>query len=139
MLGRVDWNPDRAQMRKFGVASLIGFCALGGFLQWRIGRSDWLPFFICAGIGATMLLGAFLFPRGAGLYIYRAWMGFGVALGWVMGPIMISIVFFGVITPIGLLMRLLGHDPLRLKKGKGDSFWVKLDHRTDRRHYERQF
>ncbi len=55
----------------------------------------------------------------------RLWIKLGVLLGKVVSPIALGILFYGVITPIGALMRLTGKDPLRLKLDSGaDSYWI---------------
>ena len=58
-------------------------------------------------------------------YPNRLWTQLGVLLGKVVSPIALGILFYGVITPIGVLMRLTGKDPLRLKLGSGTgSYWI---------------
>ena len=53
------------------------------------------------------------------------WTKFGVFLGNVVGPIAVGMLFYGVVTPLGVVMRLTGKDPLRLKLDRGaDSYWV---------------
>ncbi|MBN1155673.1 hypothetical protein JXB12_12215, partial [candidate division KSB1 bacterium] len=57
--------------------------------------------------------------------IYKVWMGFAFTLGWLMTRIILSIVFYVVITPIGLVMRLAGKDFLSLRIDKRvDSYWI---------------
>ena len=50
------------------------------------------------------------------LYPYRAWMKLGHILGWVNSRIVLGLVFLIVLQPIALIMRILGHDPLKTKK-----------------------
>ena len=45
----------------------------------------------------------------------RLWTRFGLRLGRIVSPVMAAVVFYGVVTPIGLVMRLAGNDPLRLR------------------------
>ncbi|MFP4581208.1 MAG: SxtJ family membrane protein [Candidatus Sumerlaeia bacterium] len=139
MLFYIDWNPDRRQMRNFGLVMLGCFLALGGLLQWHLNVEGWLPFYICGGIGLFMALSAFLLPGSLGLILYKVWMAIGVGIGFIVAPILISLFYFLVVTPIGLLLRLFGHDPMQRKKGDRESFWIPLEYRADRRHYERQF
>ncbi len=55
----------------------------------------------------------------------RLWTKLGVLLGKVVSPIALGILFYGVITPIGAVMRLAGKDALRLKLDSGaDSYWI---------------
>ena len=58
----------------------------------------------------------------------RAWTRLGFWLGRVVSPVMAGVVFYGVVTPMGLAMRLLGKDPLRLRwDPSADSYWIVRD------------
>jgi hypothetical protein len=58
----------------------------------------------------------------------RLWTKFGLLLHHVVSPIALGILFFLVVTPTGLLMRLFGKDPLRLRfDPAADSYWIKRD------------
>ena len=52
------------------------------------------------------------------------WFKFGLLLGKIVSPIVMGIIFFGVVTPISLLLKLFNKDVLNLKKNKGKSYWV---------------
>ena len=54
----------------------------------------------------------------------KLWFKFGIFLGTIISPIIMAIIFFLVVTPIGLIMRLLGKDVLNLKYNKNQSYWV---------------
>ena len=53
------------------------------------------------------------------------WMKFGLLLGKVISPIILGIIFFFVVTPIGLIMKLVGKDLLNLKYNINKSYWIK--------------
>ena len=55
------------------------------------------------------------------------WVKFGEALGRIIAPITMGIVYFIIITPIGLFMRLIGKDLLRKKFSKNNSYWIKRE------------
>ena len=72
--------------------------------------------------------------------IYILWMTFAVMLGWVMTRVILSIVFYIIITPIGLITRLLGEDFLNFKISKTDSYWNNRDSSEElNQNYEKQF
>ena len=54
-----------------------------------------------------------------------AWIKFGELLGRIIAPIVMAIVYFLIITPIGLFMRLIGKDLLNTKFSKDNSYWIK--------------
>ena len=55
----------------------------------------------------------------------KIWTRFGLFLGNFISPIVMGIIFFFVVTPIGLLMRLFGKDVLNLKNNKSSTYWIK--------------
>ena len=57
--------------------------------------------------------------------IKKAWIKLGEILGKIIAPIVMGLIFFVIISPIGLLMRLVGKDVLNLKFNKNDSYWIK--------------
>ena len=54
----------------------------------------------------------------------KIWFKFGILLGKIISPLIMGIIFFLVVTPIGLIMRLLGKDVLNLKYNKNKSYWI---------------
>ena len=54
----------------------------------------------------------------------KLWFKFGIFLGKIISPIVMGIIFFLVVTPIGLLMRLLGKDLINLKYNNNKSYWI---------------
>ncbi len=108
------------KIREFGL--LVGgvFLLLGGLALWR-GRPA-APCFL--GIGGFLFFFGVVYPAIL-KPLYRAWMIFAILLGWVMSRVMLSLLFFIAITPIGLCMRLQGKDLLDQKfPDPKDSFWT---------------
>tara|TARA_B100000700_G_scaffold126809_1_gene141936 strand:+ start:755 stop:1141 length:387 start_codon:yes stop_codon:yes gene_type:complete len=61
------------------------------------------------------------------LPLNKIWFKFGIFLGNFIAPIVMGIIYFFVVTPTGLLMKMLGKDLLNLKKSNKDSYWIKKD------------
>ena len=57
--------------------------------------------------------------------VKKSWIKLGEILGKIIAPIVMGLIYFLIITPIGLLMRLVGKDVLNLKFNKNDSYWIK--------------
>lgn len=69
----------------------------------------------------------------------RVWMRFGLVLHRIMSPVVMSLIFFLTVTPIGLFMRLLGKSPLSLEfDRRAESYWIKRPV-TDPESMKRQF
>ena len=54
----------------------------------------------------------------------KAWFKFGIFLGKIVSPIIMGIIFFLVVSPIGFIMRILGKDVLNLKFNTNKSYWI---------------
>ena len=54
----------------------------------------------------------------------QLWFKFGLILGKIVSPVIMGIIFFGVVTPIGVLMKILNKDLLSLKFNKEKSYWI---------------
>ena len=71
--------------------------------------------------GALLVAGAVVPGRLGGLH--RSWMALATAISKVTSPIMIGIIYYGVLTPAGVLMRLAGRHPMRHREQNG-GFWL---------------
>ena len=61
------------------------------------------------------------------LPLNKIWFKFGIFLGKIVSPLIMGIIFFLVVTPIGLLMRMLGKDLLNLKFNTQKTYWIERD------------
>ena len=59
--------------------------------------------------------------------INKTWIKFGEILGSIVSPIVMTIIFFGIVTPIGLFLKLIGKDVLKLKQDKKNTYWIEKD------------
>jgi hypothetical protein len=123
-------------LRKFGLMVGGVFALLGLLFLWRH-KGHW-PYFLWPGV-VLVILGVCL-PR-ALKYVYLAWMGVAVVLGFIMARVILTLFFFLVITPIGLAARLTGKDFLSLKlDANASSYWIPRERKTRApADYERQF
>ena len=64
------------------------------------------------------------------LPLNKLWMHFGLLLGKIVSPILLGVIFFGLFTPIALVMRIVGRDELRLKVKKLPSLWKPKEEST---------
>jgi len=76
-------------------------------------------------VSVAFLLAAFLLP-GLLAPLNRGWARFGLLLHHIVSPFVLGIMYFGVITPMGLVMRALRKDPLRLRRDiTAPTYWVR--------------
>ena len=127
---------DRRTLRKFGLMVGGVFVALGLLFLLRH-KAHW-PYFVWPG-AALMAFGAVL-PR-ALKPVYLAWMSVAVVLGFVMSKVILTLFFFLIMMPMGLLARLFGKDFLSLKLDRAaKSYWLPCEKKVkSAAEYERQF
>ena len=101
---------NRTELRNFGLVT-GGILALlfGLFFPWLFEKPipAW-PWIIAAVLGAWGLIAPMSLQP-----VYRAWMKLGLLLSKITTPIILGIVFYGLLLPMGLIMRLSGHDPMK--------------------------
>ena len=130
-------NPTDRQLRQFaGIVVPSGGLIVAALVWWRWDLRA-LSVLILAAAAVIAVSGlvrpAFARP------IYRGWMYVSYPIGWAVGHVTILIVFFLVVTPIGLVMRAVGRDPLRRKfDATCASYWERRG-ASDRTRYFRQF
>lgn len=123
--------------REFGLIVGSILALLGG---WWVYRGKFFEV-ACVGlvVGALLVGFGLLFPR-ALVYPHKAWMMLAEVLSYVMTRIILGLVFFLIVTPIGVTKRLMGWDPLSRRAGPGDSYWRPYSERQrDPRHYEKMY
>jgi ABC-type xylose transport system permease subunit len=90
-------------------------------------------------LGALLVVLGILIPRSL-VYPNKAWMPLAEALSFVSTRIILAIVYFLVLTPIGVIKRLFGWDPLHRRESSRESYWRPYSERQrDTRHYEKMY
>jgi len=115
-----------AEGRKFGLTVGGAFLVIGTILQWR-GRAT--ASMVCLAGGGVLALAGLAVPGNLGP-VYRGWMSLARVLSRVTTPIFMGVVYFVVIAPIGLLMRLFGKNPL-VHRSVNDSYWHRREPHSD--------
>jgi len=105
--------------RKFGFFFTVIFLIIGWYFLG--GESNTVSYALFA--GAALFLLVTLVRAELLLPLNKLWMRFGMLLGMIISPIVLGIIFFGLFTPISLLMKLFGRDELRLKLQDRESHW----------------
>jgi hypothetical protein len=124
-------NPERS----FGISVGIVLCVIAALLLWRgrIGRAE-----VVGAVGVVLLVSGLLYPPLL-KYPSAAWWRFSRALGYVNARILLSIIFFLILTPLGLLWRMTGKDPLARGR-KGWRGWTPYPTRyKSAKHFDRMF
>ena len=132
-LTNINWQPGTQELHRFATSLTVGFALIavavwilgGHWHSWRVGGDfHWRPL---AGWWAPSLALLLLARIHAPLVkpFYRVWMGLAFIMGNLTGILLLGLFFYGVVTPFGLVLRLAGHDPLRLRtKAGATSYWI---------------
>jgi hypothetical protein len=124
-------------LRKFGLT--VGAVFLGLGLLFYLRHKPYCWYLLAPGV-PLVVLGAVL-PRSL-KWIYVLWMTFAIVLGAIVSTILLTLLFYFVVTPIGLVARVAGKDFLSQKlEPNATSYWILRDAcvRREKKIYERQF
>lgn len=129
-------NPDNRMLRQFAGLWILFF---GGIALSQYFRSHNTTAAIVLGSLAVCVgVPGLLFPRML-KPIFVGWMVLAFPIGWLVSRIILMLLYFGVFAPVGFLLRVTGHDPLRLKKPDVESYWEEKTQQTSLRRYLKQF
>ena len=137
-----NWNPDIAARRSFAKSLVIGFPALAivfTLMGWlKTGAvPTWTPWLAAIGAGAGVLF--WVIPQIAKPF-YLVWYFAACCIGIVVSNLLIAGFFYLVVTPVGLIMRLLGRDPMKRRfEREATSYWMDAEKGVDPKRYFRQF
>ena len=123
MLIRINKKPSARELRQFAALWLPLFLGLAGAAAWRSGHSPRVAgtlWVLGAALGILGWLRPLLFRR-----LYVGWMMAAFPIGWTVSYLVVTVIFYFVLTPVGVIMRLLGHDPLRRGFDRSvRSYWI---------------
>ena len=126
---------DLPSNRKFGYFFTTVFFIAAIYCYW-ISTTQWSFIFLFTGATfflVTILNADIFFP------LNKMWMKFGYFLGYLINPVIMGIIFFGLITPAAMLMRLMGRDELRLRVKKRPTHWFCRENSSEIDSFRNQF
>jgi hypothetical protein len=135
--GDIPTDPTRKMLRQFAAAWLVFLLAAGAHQGLARGHRQ---------LGLVMVLLAVvvgvlgLVRPSAVRWLFIGLMVLAYPIGWVVTHVMLAVMFYGVITPVALLFRLMGRDPLHRKPdAEKASYWINKETPEDPRTYFRQY
>jgi len=112
---------------------------LAALCAWSAFRHHPLRAGIFAVAAALLALIGLAIPSWARAF-HTGWMKFAETLGWINSRIILGVLYFGILSPLGWLLRLTGRDPLVRRGPSRESYWVpRMKPRQDREQFERLF
>jgi hypothetical protein len=133
----MNWDPNPRQLRQFGLAALGFGLLLAGWLFWRDGWS--MPVYAVGGCGVLLGLMGLAAPEMV-RYPYLACLAVSYPVGLVMSQVLVAVIYFGVLTPVALVFRLIGRDALeRRLEPAAATYWQPKARPGGPESYFRQF
>ena len=125
------------QEREFGL--VVGGVLVLLSTWWLYRRKFPAVSHITLPVGALLVLLGLVLPQ-ALVLPNKAWMALAEVLSFISTRIILAFVYFAILTPIGVVKRLFGWDPLNRRAARSDTYWRPYSERQrDRRHYEKMF
>ena len=131
-------KPSEKQLKDFGLIGLIMCFVIGLVLLW-LGKIPANIFMVIAVLGVVLYT---LSRISAGLIkpVYLGLIVVTFPIGWVVSHVMMALFYYGIITPVGLLFRLINRDPLcRRYEADADTYWIRYQKKRPAKDYFRQF
>lgn len=133
----INWNPSSKELRVFSLL-LIAFGAIVAAVLYGRFESQTpsaVVLLLTSIIGLVGLAAPLLIRP-----VYVVWMGLAFPIGWTVSHVMMLAVYYLVLTPIGLAMRLCGRDPMQRRIDlEAKTYWLPRSNRSDLKSYFRQF
>ncbi len=126
---RIEHEPSKRELAVFAASWALLLGLLGALLLWRSGRPGWAAACWLAALGVPL---AGLISVRVLRLVYLGTLWAGLPIGWVLSHAVLAVVYYGILTPVGLVMRAVGHDPLaRRFDPAASSYWTPRAHPAD--------
>lgn len=133
----VNWDLSPKQLRIFSVLQIVFFGIIAAWLHYgtsygQIGR-------IVLVVSAIVGIVGFAWPPLMRV-VYVVWMALVFPIGWTVSHLVFAVLFYLVITPVAIIMKLCGYDSMRRKfDSKASTYWIRRESREDTSRYFKQF
>lgn len=132
----INWNPSARQLRQF---SLLLAAVLVAVAWWLYGKST-----ASVGLAVTLLAAAagvvgWVRP-GWMRVVYVVWMAAVFPIGWTVSHLLLAAIYYLVITPVGVIMRVCRYDPMQRRFDRtGKTYWKRRVDQDDTKRYFKQY
>jgi hypothetical protein len=142
----INLRPDAKTLRQFGLIAIFGFGFVATIAHYEmlifamgLGAAKPYVVYTFAGLAAYSGIFSLIYPK-ANLPVYVGLTVLSYPIGLVLSYVIMGTLFFGMITPTGIVMRIIGRDPLDRKfDPEAESYWHDCRPARDKASYFRQF
>ena len=133
----INWNPPRRQLRQFAGLLFLFALGLSGWLLYR-GASMTTAGAVFSAIAGVATVGWFW--TGLLRVVFVAWMLLAFPIGWVVSHVLLALIYYLIFTPIGIMMKLFGYDPMRRQLDReAKTYWRPRREEDDPQRYFKQY
>lgn len=133
----INWNPSRKELKTFSLLLIVFFAIVAGLVYGKGAAIE--TAYLIAGGGAVVGIAGMLSPAFIRV-VYVVWMAAVFPIGFVVSNVVLAVVFYGVVWPIGLMTKLTGRNALQLGLDrKAKTYWNVRPPMKDPRRYFRQY
>lgn len=137
MIRKINRHPSQIDLRKFGLTILIGFGLIGlaAYHKGAVSAAVWIW-----SVSTLVMVLSYIAP-GLARPVYILWMGIGFVIGTVMSRVVLTVIFFGILTPVALFFRLIGRDALKKYQSSyaEPTYWQPHPKINDKSYYDHLF
>jgi len=132
----INWNPPPKELRVFAILQFVFFAVVTWLIHQRV-AAGWATALISLSVAIAVM--GLVKPKWL-RPVYVAWMAAVFPIGFVVSHVLMAAVFYLVVTPIGLMMRVMGRDPMHRKFDRdAKTYWQTRTPSKGTRGYFRQF
>ncbi len=137
-LMEINWKPSHRELRQFAGIWFPLACAILCWLVYKA-TGSWQSSAVLGSVAAVLAVTAYFVPA-FGQRLFVVWMMAVFPIGWTVSHVLMGMIYFLLITPMGLIMRLCGRDSMGRKfLPQRDSYWVPHQAPKDKHQYFRQY
>jgi len=134
----INWNPEKGQLRLFGLTAIVVLGTVAVILRFVLGVSGIVAVFV-AGAGLCIFIVSLVSFKAARI-IYLGLTFAGLPVGLVISFLLMATFYFFILTPVGLVFKLLGRDALARKfRTDSPTYWTSHTQTSDTERYFHQF
>ena len=130
-----EFETELPSNRKFGFFFTVVFLVASAYFYMK---TNTIGIYTFGGLAIIFLL-ITIIKAELLLPVNKIWMSLGHLIGMFVSPIVLGLIFFGIFTPIGFMMRIFGRDELQLKFREKSSYWIKRETALDPNSLKNQF
>jgi hypothetical protein len=133
----INWSPTDKQLRQFALLLALLLGGLTGWLVWKAQPPAWAA---TAGIAAALAATVGTLRPRLMRAVYVGWMAAVFPIGWLVSHLLLAAIYYLVITPVAMLMRLCGYDPMQRRWDRqATTYWQSRREDDDPQRYFKQY